>query len=183
MVAAAVLLSAILPLSRVLVWNVTASVPTGLYHIGDAAGLQIGERVALDPSSRLREYLAERGYLPAGVPLIKEVAALPGDTVCRDGLAITINGSRAGSARARDRRGRGLPVWRGCRTIAAQEIFVMNRRAPGSFDGRYFGPVPRDHVIGRARPVWTDEAADGDHVWFARLPRNSHPTVTEGDIQ
>ena len=181
--AAAALLSAVLPLSRVLVWNVTASIPTGLYYIGEAAGLQIGEGVALDPPPGLRDYLAERGYLPAGVPLIKEVAALPGDTVCRYGLAITINGSRAGSARSRDRMGRVLPVWHGCRTIAAQEIFVMNLRAPHSFDGRYFGPVPRDHVIGRARPVWTDEAADGDHVWFARLPRNSHPTVTEGDIQ
>lgn len=181
--AAAALLSAVLPLSRVLVWNVTASVPTGLYYIGEAAGLQIRERVALDPPPGLRDYLAERGYLPPSVPLIKEVAALPGDTVCRDGLAITINGSRAGSARARDRVGRALPVWHGCRTIGAHEIFVMNVRAPDSFDGRYFGPVPRDHVIGRARPVWTDEAADGDHVWFARLPRNSHPTVTEGDIQ
>ncbi|USA38895.1 S26 family signal peptidase [Pelagerythrobacter marinus] len=173
--AAAALLSVVVPLSRAFVWNVTASVPTGLYHIGDAAGLHVGERVALDPPHRLRDYLARRGYLPAGVPLMKEVAALPGDTVCRNGLAITINASPAASARARDRTGRALPVWDGCRTIAAHEIFVMNPRAPGSFDGRYFGPLARHRVIGRARPVWTDEAGDGDHVWFARFPRNSQP--------
>ncbi|WP_337190896.1 S26 family signal peptidase [Qipengyuania algicida] len=180
--AAAALLSVAAPLPRVLVWNVTASVPTGLYHIGDPAGLHIGERVALDPPPGLRDYLAERGYLPAGVPLIKEVAALPGDTVCRNGLAITINGSLAGRARTRDRRGRVLPAWHGCRTVAHREIFLMNLRAPDSFDGRYFGPLPRDRVIGRARPVWTDEAGDGAHVWFAGPPRNSHPTVNEGDI-
>lgn len=173
--AAAALLSVAAPLPRLLVWNVTPSVPTGLYHIGDASGLHIGERVALDPPPGLRDYLAERGYLPAGVPLIKEVAALPGDIVCRDGLAITINGSPAGSARARDRIGRVLPAWRGCRTIADREIFVMNLRAPDSFDGRYFGPLSRDRIIGRARPVWTDEAGDGAHVLFARSPRNSQP--------
>lgn len=180
--AAAALLSAAAPLSRVLVWNATASVPTGLYHIGDAARLHVGERVALDPPPGLRDYLAERGYLPAGVPLIKEVAALSGDTVCRHGLVVTINGLPAGSARARDRTGRVLPVWHGCRTIAAHELFVMNLRAPDSFDGRYFGPLARDRVIGRARPVWTDEAGNGVHVWFARLPEIPSLTVNEGDI-
>ena len=45
--AAAALLSAALPLSRVLVWNATASVPTGLYHIRGKASLHVGERVAI----------------------------------------------------------------------------------------------------------------------------------------
>jgi conjugative transfer signal peptidase TraF len=167
-IAAAALLSAALPISRILVWNTTASVPTGLYHIRGAASLRVGERVAIAPPSKLRRYLAERGYLPSGVPLLKEVAALRGDAVCRHGLIISINGQPAGEARAVDSRGRPLPVWQDCRTIGADEIFVMNRRAPGSFDGRYFGPTARTQVIGRARPVWTDEAGDGEHVWFAR---------------
>lgn len=181
------LLSAALPLARVLIWNATASVPTGLYHIRSSADLQIGERVAIDPPSRLRDYLAKRGYLPAGIPLLKEVAALPGDTVCRQGLAITINSHCAGMARAADSRGRSLPVWQGCRTIAEGEIFVMNRRAPGSFDGRYFGPISRGRLLGRASPVWTDEHGDGAHIWFARpsnQPSNSAtPINDQGDDQ
>jgi len=167
-IAAAALLSAALPISRILVWNTTASVPTGLYHIRGAASLHVGERVAIASPSELRRYLAERGYLPSGVPLLKEVAALRGDTVCRHGLIISINGEPAGEARALDSRARPLPDWQGCRTVGADEIFVMNRRAPGSFDGRYFGPIARTQVIGRATPVWTDEAGDGEHVWFAR---------------
>ena len=78
MVAAATLASIAIPLSRLLVWNVTASVPVGLYSIGGKTGLQRGDRVAIDPAFRLQKYLASRGYLPAGVPLIKEVAALAG---------------------------------------------------------------------------------------------------------
>jgi conjugative transfer signal peptidase TraF len=167
-VAAAALLSAALPMSSVLIWNTTASVPTGLYHIRGTASLHIGERVAIDPPPQLRRFLAARGYLPGGVPLLKEIAALPGDTVCRTGALITINDVPSGAARVRDSRGRALPEWKGCRVIAAEEIFIMNRHAPDSFDGRYFGPLPRAQLIGRASPVWTDEAGDGVHVWFAR---------------
>ena len=34
-----------------------------------------------------------------------------------------------GQARERDGRGRPLPVWQGCRVLAAGEIFVMNRQS------------------------------------------------------
>lgn len=174
----AALASAAWPLSRVLVWNVTASVPTGLYHIRGKASLYVGERVAIDPPPGLRRYLADRGYLPSRVPLLKEVAALGGDRVCRTGDAITVNSARLGVARTHDSKGRALPSWQGCVKLAAEQIFVMNRHAPGSFDGRYFGPISRAQVIGRASPVWTDEAGEGDHVWFAR-PHLSHSSSTK----
>lgn len=175
--AAAALLSAALPVSRVLVWNATASVPTGLYHIRGTASLHVGERVAVEPPQQLQSFLAARGYLPVGMPLLKEIAALPGDRVCRTGTSITINGEPVGTARARDSRGRALPAWSGCKVIAADQLFVMNRRAPGSFDGRYFGPLKRTQLIGRASPVWTDETGNGVHVWFARptLPLPVNP--------
>lgn len=181
-VATATLLSAMLPGPRILVWNATASVPTGLYHVRGTTGLHVGERVVIDPPQRLRAYLAKRGYLPSGVPLLKDIAALPGDTVCRSGLAITINGERAGLARPHDSRARPLPTWQGCRIIGADEIFVMNRRAAGSFDGRYLGPISRSDVIGRASPVWTDETGDGEHVWFAR-PHMTQTTHDDKEIK
>ena len=83
------------------------------------------------------------------------------------------------AARARDRLGRPLPAWFGCRKLRSGELFVMNPAAPGSFDGRYFGPLKLGTVIGRATPVWTDEAGDGHHVWFADPrdnPDSSSPT-------
>jgi conjugative transfer signal peptidase TraF len=175
-ISAATLLSAALPVSRVLIWNVSASVPTGLYHMRGTSGLNVGERVAIDPSQDMQHFLAARGYLPSGVPLLKEIAALPGDIVCRLGAMITINGMVAGEARSFDRWERPLPDWQGCRAIACDEIFVMNLRAADSFDGRYFGPVKRAQLIGRASPVWTDEGGNGVHVWFARptIPASNH---------
>ena len=168
--------------ARYAVWNTTASVPTGLYAIRGRASLRVGERVALLPPPDLRHLLAERRYLPAGVPLLKRIAAVQGQRVCRIAHRITIDGQYVGAALARDRLGRPLPVWAGCHVLRTGELFVMNPAAPGSFDGRYFGVLRDADVIGRATPVWTDEAGNGDHQWFAD-PRGSDtsPITTQGD--
>ena len=182
LVSAATLATLAVPVSRYAVWNATASVPTGLYAIRGKANLHVGERVAIEPPPELRRLLAERGYLPTGIPLIKRIAAVSGQRVCRSGHGVIIDGDFAGLARDRDRLGRPLPAWFGCQTLRSGELFVMNPAAPDSFDGRYFGVLRMSDVIGRAKPVWTDEAGDGDHVWFAD-PRASElsPTTNEGD--
>ena len=181
-VAATTLATLTVPVSRYAVWNATASVPTGLYAIRGRASLHVGERVAILPPPALRRLLAERGYLPTGIPLLKRIAAVSGQRVCRFGHGVTINGTYVAAARARDRLGRTLPAWFGCRTLLSAELFVMNPAAPDSFDGRYFGVLRMTDVIGRATPVWTDEAGHGDHVWFAD-PRASElsPTTNLGE--
>lgn len=181
-VATATLTTLAMPVSRYAVWNATASVPTGLYAIRRKASLHVGERVAIEPPPELRRLLAERGYLPTGMPLIKRIAAVSGQHVCRFGHGVTIDGAFVGVARARDRLDRPLPAWFGCRTLRSGELFVMNPAAPDSFDGRYFGVLREADVIGRATPVWTDEAGNSDHVWFAD-PRADLPpsSPTEGD--
>lgn len=153
--------------ARYAVWNATASVPTGLYAICGKANLQVGERVAIEPPPSLRRLLAERHYLPSTVPLLKRIAAVRGQRVCRFAHGITIDGEYVGAARARDRLGRPLPVWAGCHVLRTGELFAMNPAAPDSFDGRYFGVLRLTDVIGRAMPVWTDEAGNGGHQWFA----------------
>ena len=170
-----------IPVSRLAVWNVSASVPTGLYLIRGKRSIHVGERVAIEPPPALRRLLAERGYLPVGVPLLKRVAAVSGQRVCRFAHGVTIDGKFVGVARSFDRRGRPLPAWFDCRHIANGELFLMNPAAPDSFDGRYFGVLSTHSVIGRARPVWTDEADDGDHVWFADPLSNEISTEEEGD--
>ena len=180
-VTAATLATLAVPVSRYAVWNISASVPTGLYAIRRKASLHVGERVAIDPPPELRRLLAKRGYLPAGVPLLKRIAAVSGQRVCRFGHGVTIDGDFAGVARARDRLGRPLPVWFGCRMLRTGELFVMNPAASDSFDGRYFGMLRVADVIGRATPVWTDEAGDGRHVWFAESRAADIPVQPRGD--
>jgi conjugative transfer signal peptidase TraF len=137
-----------------LVWNASASVPIGLYAIHPIHGIQAGDLVLVLPPEAVARYLAQQGYLPLGVPVLKHVLALPGQSVCRVERTITVDGVAVGDALDRDRQGRGLPAWQGCRIVAHDEVFLMNSRSTFSFDGRYFGPLPASTIVGRAAPLW-----------------------------
>lgn len=136
-----------------LIWNASASVPIGFYAVAPIEHPRIGDIVAVTPPEPLAAFFAARGYLPVGVPLLKPVAALPGQRVCRLDLRVTIDGRFAAMALPRDRRGAPLPVWQGCRQVAPGQVFLLNSRHADSLDGRYFGPLAVSTVIGRATPV------------------------------
>jgi conjugative transfer signal peptidase TraF len=138
-----------------LLWNASESVPVGLYSVEAGDQLAVTNLVVAMPPNSLATFLAERGYLPLGVPLIKRILALRGQSVCRNELVISVDGIAMGMALAHDRQGRPLPVWQGCRVMAHDEVFLMNWDEPASFDGRYFGPIPLRSIIGRAKPLWT----------------------------
>jgi conjugative transfer signal peptidase TraF len=140
-----------------LIWNASASVPSGLYAVHPAGALHANELLVVMPPEPLATFLDERHYLPKGVPLLKHVLALPGQTVCRSGRTITVDGAAMGMALDRDHLSRPLPVWDGCRVIAGGDVFLMNRQPGDSLDGRYFGPLPTTGVVGRADPLWTDQ--------------------------
>jgi len=140
-----------------LIWNASASVPLGLYLVKPADALHIGELVVVRPPEAVATFLAERGYLATGVPLLKRVLALPGQMVCRTGRTITVDGTTLGDALDRDQAGRVLPDWQGCRIVADSEVFLMNWQSANSFDGRYFGPLSDSTIVGRAVPLWTKE--------------------------
>jgi type IV secretory pathway protease TraF len=122
--------SAAHPMPRLL-WNASASVPIGLYAIHPAGRLTAGEMLVVRPPAALAKFMAARGYLALGVPLIKHVAALPGQIVCRSGRTITVNG-----------------------IVEAEALDLLNAGVTNSFDGRYFGPVPDSTIIGSATPLW-----------------------------
>ena len=137
------------------IWNASESVPIGLYRLQPTGRLFVTQLVAVQPPEPTANFLADGGYLPRGIPMLKRVLALPGQTVCRDDLTITVDGTRVGEARERDSRGRPLPVWQGCRVVGEDEVFLMNWQSAGSLDGRYFGSLPTAAIVGRAEPLFT----------------------------
>lgn len=163
-----------------LLWNASASTPLGLYDLTAPNGLKAGDLVAVRPSKPLADFMVGRGYIGQNVPLLKPIAALPGQQVCRVGRTVTVDAVQLGETQDRDRRGRVLPVWQGCRRIAPDQIFLMNPSVRDSLDGRYFGPLPRATVIGRATPLYTDARGDGHFVWhglFADRPMPLLPNI------
>jgi conjugative transfer signal peptidase TraF len=140
-----------------LIWNASESVPLGLYRVQSLRRLFATELVVALPPEPLATFLANSGYLPKGVALIKHILALPQQIVCRRELTIIVDAMEVGDARERDRRGRVLPSWQGCRTVQEGEVFLMNSDEPASLDGRYFGLLPTATIVGRAVPLWTFE--------------------------
>lgn len=153
---AACLLLAITPTTRPprLVFNTTASAPLGFYLV-DAGAPTVGDMVVVRPPRDLALWMAGRGYLPSNVPLIKRVAASGGQTVCgRDG-EVHIDENAVAKALPRDRLGRRLTPFTGCVRLADGDVFLLNAETLDSLDGRYFGLLPRDAVVGRATAIWT----------------------------
>jgi type IV secretory pathway protease TraF len=111
------------------VWNASASVPIGLYSVHPAHRLTVTALAVAYPPEPLAGWLAQRRYLPRGVPLLKPILALDGETVCRVGPLIMIDGREIGIVHEKDHSGRPLPFWQGCRLIGHSET------------GRYFGPL------------------------------------------
>lgn len=148
-----------------LIWNATASTPVGLYLLHPVGELRTLELVVVRLPEPIASVMADGGFLPKGVPLLKHVTALPGQTVCRSGDDITVDTVDVGAARDRDHLGRPLPRWSGCHTLEPGEVFLMNPTVPDSLDGRYFGALPISSIVARAVPLWTDETGDGRFVW------------------
>lgn len=128
--------------------NATASLPRGLYLLCQGMP-ERGEYAAFCLSGEFAELARERGYLQAGScpsglrPLLKRVAALPGDNV--DTSALTLL--------AADSHGRPLPSILHSGPVPSGMALLLADH-PGSFDGRYFGLVPLDQLQ-RVRPFLT----------------------------
>lgn len=175
------LVAAVVPLPKLLLWNASASAPIGLYRVNPFARPAVSDMVAVAPPPALARFMAERHYLPVGVPLLKHVAARPGTLICRRGATVTIDARTVAVARASDSHGRPLPVWRGCRVLRTDELFLLNA-APDSLDGRYFGPIPASGLIGRATPILTRDTPNAPLRWRSGCAQGAPLTSEEGDI-
>ena len=106
-----------------------------------------GKLLSSDRPEWVEIYASARGYLPLQTPLLKPVRAIKGSFVCRFGRYVFIDGNMVARAKYLDTNHRMLPVWKGCRTLKSDEIFVLGQHRD-SFDSRYFGPVNRTQFWG-----------------------------------
>ena len=147
------------PLPR-LVYNPSDSVAVGWYRVDPrghgAASLLVGSIVLTRLPADAAALSAQRGYLPARIPLLKRVGAVAPQHVCVFDALVWIDGVPVAAVRPADRQGRALPSWPQCRQLRPGELFLMSATNPASFDSRYFGPVSTSAVIGVAHPVWLE---------------------------
>jgi conjugative transfer signal peptidase TraF len=142
--------------------NLTPSAPLGLWRIKPLfRPPAVGDLVILCPpqtaemqAARTRGYL-RRGLCPgAYAPLIKRIAATAGARIVIHGSVIIDDVALPGSAIVHlDGKGRPLTPYDGGR-VPAGSVFLYSGFA-GSYDSRYFGPVPASGILGLAEEVLT----------------------------
>jgi conjugative transfer signal peptidase TraF len=142
--------------------NLTPSYPLGLWRIEALTRpVAIGDLIFICPPRTPAIALGvERGYVRPGTceggmsPLIKTVVALSGQRVEIAG-SVTIDGRVLPNSevRAVDAAGRALAPYSGG-LVPARALFLYSDFA-GSYDSRYFGPIPASGLLGLAHPVFT----------------------------
>jgi conjugative transfer signal peptidase TraF len=144
--------------------NVSASLPPGIWRVGPLQGpLERGQigLLCAPPTAALKTArqagYVRTGFCPGGfAPLLKPIAALPGDHVSLTASGARVNGVLIPNTAplARDGEGRPLPRVPHSDGIVRQgEVWVLSDYNPASFDSRYLGPVPLASIRQAARPV------------------------------
>ena len=123
--------------------NITPSMPDTFYLVGKGERNSIVTFCTPIPNKSL-----PRGDCPDGsMPLLKQVAAVAGDTVQVTDDVVIVNGTplpfstplRTGSS------GQALPVVRGTFTIQSGQVWVAGQH-PNSYDSRYFCAISLSRI-------------------------------------
>lgn len=140
--------------------NLSGSLPHRLYKIAalpEEKALSLGELVVLDYRKIDNPVISEgmtRRYLTAH-PMVKQVGALPGETVLLSGGHFRVDGTDRGSlvVLSADSKGRTLGAFPTPYTLKAGEYWLVSHPEKG-FDSRYFGPVRRTDITHTATAVF-----------------------------
>lgn len=142
--------------------NLTPSEPLGLWRIvplDRSAGVDDLVFICPPETPRMRQARA-RGYLRSGLcrggiaPLIKTVIAIAGQHV-EIGASINVNGRVAPSSDLALRDGNGRPLSPFPSGFVPRGQVFLHSPFLGSYDSRYFGPLPASGILGLAQQVLT----------------------------
>lgn len=142
--------------------NMTPSEPLGLWRLAELdRSVAVGDLIFIcPPENNATREARQRGYLRSGLcpggfaPLIKTVIATEGQKV-EIGSGVRVDGvAIANSAVSkRDGKSRPLAAFRGG-IVPAGSVFLHSDFV-GSYDSRYFGPLPASAILGLAQEVLT----------------------------
>jgi conjugative transfer signal peptidase TraF len=144
--------------------NITPSMPIGVYRLYPLdRPIARGDIVEICPPHQVADILLRSEQTRARgicehevIPLLKYVAAVPGDVVDLSDKAVVVNGvALPGSATipAVKRRAAVTETARGRYALTSGLLWLWTPYYR-SWDSRYFGPVPSVGVRGLARPVF-----------------------------
>lgn len=134
-----------------LTYQVTASMPKGFYFIRPSKHYRRRDIVLFKPPENFLNFLLQKKWLPKHGLMLKYAVGIPGDYVCQDAKWIYINSHKFAPIYQEYKPGKKLPNTNFCGELKKHQFLLMSTKLKNSFDGRYFGPVNDDRIIGRAK--------------------------------
>ncbi len=142
-------------------WARTPSLPPGIYRVTRNPADPL---ISFCPTGDASTDSVARGYRENGLicpdrhaPLLKPIAARPGDQVIVSKDGVTVNGRLLPNSKPSllDGQRRPMHIWPvGTYTVQPHTMWVVSTYNRASYDSRYFGPIQTGDFIQYARPVW-----------------------------
>ncbi len=134
--------------------------PLGIY-IRDNTPIKRGDLIAFCLTPSEQQLGLNRGYLIHGTrcqisePLIKKVIAIPHDNVTLTSQHIIVNGNTFDYAtRLKDSKNRLLSPYPRGNYTNTQSYWVIGTASLQSWDSRYFGPIAKNQMLEKIKPLW-----------------------------
>lgn len=144
--------------------NHSNSIPIGLYRTVKQSNILVFCPDAAVSAETIHRHYREWRRLGAErcadgyEPIVKTIAAVPGDSVVVTPSYIAVNDHILPhtAALSFDHQHRAMQPWPpGTYSVAPGTVWVLSTTNANSYDSRYFGPVPDSWMRGYVAPLWT----------------------------
>ena len=163
------------------VFNISESLPIGIYKKLEDKNFQKGDLVILDIPKERMDFMISRGYIDGNMlkTMLKRIEGVEGETfkvlsidelknsqlnkniefssidIPKSSKKFLVKENKIlGSISNFDSRGRQLPQIKSPLILNKDEFFVMGE-SDNSFDSRYFGKIKKEEILYKVKPILT----------------------------
>lgn len=134
-----------------LTYSATSSMPRGFYLVTPQKKFTHHEVVEFRPPLHILNLIQENHWLPPNGSMIKYVFAVPSDHVCIHHQTLWVNHKKIAPIYKFYAPNKLLPQTKICGRLQEGQYLLLSTENERSFDGRYFGPVSQQKILGRAK--------------------------------
>lgn len=132
------------------IYSATASMPRGFYLVIPTNKISHQDIVEFTPPPNALNFAQKNHWLPQSGSIIKYVFAVPNDHVCTHNQKILVSGKEIGSISKFYAKNKPLPQTNFCGKLSKDQYLLLSTKSERSFDGRYFGPISLQKILGKA---------------------------------
>lgn len=163
------------------IFNISKSLPIGIYQKLEDKNFQKGDLVVLDIPKERMDFMISRGYIDGNMlkTMLKRIEGVEGETfkalsiedlktyqlneniefssidIPKSSKKFLVKENKIlGSISNFDSHGRELPQMENSLILNKDEFFVMGE-SDNSFDSRYFGKIKKEEILYKVKPILT----------------------------